>query len=84
MDVTSREQREILGRNIRSMRKEAGLTQSALAEPLHCTSAYISMIESGKAGITVDMLVELGELLGVPPRMLLDQDCPHRKVPMAS
>lgn len=82
--MTSREQREILGRNIRSIRKEAGLTQSALAEPLHCTPAYISMIESGKAGITVDMLVEVAELLGVAPRMLLDQDCPHRKVSMAS
>ena len=59
------EHRKIVGRNILSLRKEAGLTQEQLAEKsdLHCT--YLSDVERGVENISLDSLARIAKALKV-------------------
>lgn len=55
-----------IGERIRSLRIEAGMTQSELAEGI-VTRNMLSMIESARTLPSVDTLVEMCRRLGVPP-----------------
>ncbi len=48
-------------------RKEAGLSQAALAGKLHCQQSLIARIESGERRIDVVELVILARAIGVDP-----------------
>lgn len=61
---------EALGKRLRRLREEKGLTQSQLAHP-RFTGAYISQIESGKRHPGPPALKHLAQKLGIEPRELI-------------
>ena len=52
-----------IGKNIRQLRKEAGLTQEALAEKLFVTRQTVSNYENGRTRPDLDMLTNIAEVL---------------------
>jgi transcriptional regulator with XRE-family HTH domain len=54
-----------LGKNIRLLRKQKGLTQVELSKMLDCSQAMITTYESGKKKPSVSSLARLAEALGV-------------------
>ena len=56
-----------LGRVIKTLREEKGLSQKALAERVGVTDAYITMLETGvRKNPSLAVLQRLAKALGVP------------------
>ena len=53
------------GERIQQLRIQAGYTQSELALKLNINRSFLSHIEAGKKGCSVDLLVQLSKLLNV-------------------
>ena len=53
------------GARIRELRIAKNLTQDDLAEHMNVSHGFISLIESGKKGCSVDVLIALSNLFGV-------------------
>lgn len=51
-----------IGKTIRLLREEKGLTQEELAEKLHVTQSFISKVESKNQNITVNQVRELSKI----------------------
>ena len=52
--VTNLDNSIIVGRNVREIRKNLNLTQEEFAEKLNINAQFLSQIETGKAGISID------------------------------
>jgi transcriptional regulator with XRE-family HTH domain len=63
--------REIVGRNIRAYRTEAGLTLEKLAEA-ELSWPYLSEIERGRENISLDKLAQLAQALNVTLSKLVE------------
>ena len=57
--------RPLIGRTIRRLRMERGLTQQALAIRLGISASYLNLIEHDQRGVTASLLIKLGETLSV-------------------
>jgi len=57
--------RKLVGRNVKRIRQEKGLTQEQLAECSGFSQQYISGLEQGRRNPTVVSLFELATALGV-------------------
>ena len=57
--------REIVGKNIRDCRTNAGLTLEKLAERADMSWPYLSEIERGRENISLDKLARLAQALNV-------------------
>lgn len=62
---------EELGSAIRRSRKARGLSQRQLAEAVGVTLNYVSLLENGKRGATVETLNAIGRVLAVPAELLM-------------
>lgn len=60
-----------LGRRIRELRLEAGLSQRALAERVGVGFPHLSKIEAGKETASSDLLMRIAEAVGVEPDELI-------------
>lgn len=49
----------ILGQNVREIRKSMNLTQEEFAEELNLNPQFISQVETGKAGISVETIINI-------------------------
>ena len=49
----------ILGQNIKDIRKGLNLTQEDFAEQLNLNPQFISQVETGKVGISVDNVINI-------------------------
>ena len=68
------------GARIQQLRIQAGYTQSELALKLNINRSFLSHIESGKKGCSVDLLVQLSTLLNVSlDFLILGKDSPSMK-----
>ena len=65
-----------LGRRIRARRVAAGLSQEQLAERASVTSVYVSMIERGRANVSIRIMNRLAAALGTTLRGLICCDLP--------
>jgi len=54
----------ILGKNIKEIRKKLGLTQEELAEKLDVNFQYLSKVENGKVGISIDNAIKICKIAG--------------------
>ncbi|MBD5101678.1 MAG: helix-turn-helix transcriptional regulator [Subdoligranulum sp.] len=61
-----------IGRFLKTLRKEKGLTQEALAERLGVTSRSVSRWETGSNLPDLSLLIEIADLYGVELREILD------------
>lgn len=52
------ENREVLGKQIRTFREKKGFSQDELAEIMEVNRSTISKVETGKFAITIDYLVK--------------------------
>ena len=57
--------RKLVGRNVKRVRQEKGLTQEQLAELSGFSQRYISGLEQGQRNPTIVSLYELATALGV-------------------
>jgi transcriptional regulator with XRE-family HTH domain len=57
--------RKLVGRNVKRIRQEKGLTQEQLAELSGFSQQYISGLEQGQRNPTIVSLYELAAALGV-------------------
>ena len=49
----------IIGRNIKNIRKDLDLTQEDFAEKLNINAQFLSQVETGKAGISIDNAINI-------------------------
>lgn len=56
--------RKLVGRNVKRVRQEKGLTQEQLAERSGFSQQYISGLEQGRRNPTIVTLYELADALG--------------------
>ena len=56
---------------VRTSRKSAGLSQEALALQAKVDRSYVGRIERGEANITIELLYQLADVIGVTPDSLL-------------
>lgn len=72
--------KKVIGTLIRSARKDAGISQTALAERISITYQQVQKYESGKSAVSVVRLYEIAEALAIPITSLLLTDSPHLKI----
>lgn len=53
-----------IGRNIRALRQQAGLTQEAVAEMLKISHLHYGRLERGERPISLDMIANIADTLG--------------------
>jgi transcriptional regulator with XRE-family HTH domain len=63
-----------IGKHIRLLRENAGLSQSELAIRCDVDKNKLSLIENGKKDYNITTLLELARGLGKHPKKLLDAD----------
>ena len=62
----------VVGRNIRRLRRERGLSQEDLADEIGVHRTYMGGVERGERNLTLRSLERLAERLGVAPLSLLE------------
>lgn len=66
----------MVGRRVRRIRTERGISQEALAGALGVHRTYLGGVERGERNLTLRSVERLADRLGVPARELLD-DAPE-------
>jgi len=64
--------RELFGRNVRRLRRRAGLSQAALSIRVGVDRAHISAMERGMQNVTLLTLWHVAEALDAKPAELLE------------
>ncbi|MBN8906256.1 MAG: helix-turn-helix transcriptional regulator, partial [Rhodospirillales bacterium] len=62
--------RTLIGRTVRRLRTERGLSQNALAARLGISASYLNLIEHDQRAVTASLLIKLAETLNVDLREL--------------
>lgn len=62
---------EALGRTIGEIRKARGLTQRQVAEHTGLTVNYLSLVENGQRGVSVEVVNQLADVFGLPSELIL-------------
>ena len=57
--------RPLIGRTVRRLRMERGMTQQGLAARLGISASYLNLIEHDQRAVTAAVLIKLTEALGV-------------------
>src|ERR1700709_2690306 len=65
--------RPMIGRIVRRLRGERGLTQGALAARLGISASYMNLIEADQRAVTASLVFKLAEALGVDLAVLSGQ-----------
>lgn len=65
---------EVLGERVRSRRRELGMTQVEFARLLEVSQPNVSDIEHGRAGVSVERLLRIAEILQCGPSDLTRVD----------
>ena len=61
-----------IGRNVRRIRMEKGLTQEKLAEKTELSLTVIQKVETGQSGSRLETLIRIASVLGVSLDVLMD------------
>jgi transcriptional regulator with XRE-family HTH domain len=64
--------RRILGDNIRTRRKRAGMSQEKLAEKSDLHPVYVSAVERGVKTISVDALLRIAKAVEAHPKVFFN------------
>lgn len=63
------------GARIREFRIAKNFTQDELAEHMNVSHGFISLIESGKKGCSVDLMIQISEIFGTSLDYLILSKC---------
>ena len=66
MKAVHKKKYKLLGLNVAYYRKLCGYTQESLAEKLEIDRTTVSKIELATCGVSLDLLFDLSDVLGVP------------------
>jgi transcriptional regulator with XRE-family HTH domain len=66
--------RDVLAKNMRKLRAVHGLSQEALAHESDIDRTYVSSIERGKRGVSIDIVGRIAKALAVAPWTLLKDE----------
>lgn len=67
-------EKQILGRHIRMLRKQRGMTLRALAKRVGCSESMLSKVENGKGNPSVNVLHSIAQALGTNMGSLFQLD----------
>ena len=70
---------ETIGKRIRLLRKQQHLSQMELAEMVDKSPTYISLVENGQKGPSLETLVDVANVLKVTMDVLLSDFLEHNK-----
>src|SRR3546814_13279814 len=70
------ERRVFAGPAVRKARREAGMTQAAMAEALDISPSYLNLIEHGQRALSATVIVRLAERFGFDAEKLGGADGP--------
>ena len=70
-----------LGETLRRLRTEKGLSQQQLAERLHVVRASVTNWEIGRRMPTVATVIQIAQVLGVDPAVLLEESEEQEQIP---
>jgi transcriptional regulator with XRE-family HTH domain len=71
----------MIGKTIKFLRMAKGLTQADVAEELHATPNYISLVENDKREPSLSFLKDLAKILDVPVGLFfLDSDMSRKDI----
>jgi transcriptional regulator with XRE-family HTH domain len=70
--------REVFARNLRKARHSKGLSQEGLAHDAGIDRTYVSALERGVYGATIDTVEKLAAVLDVEPSSLLQRSVKSR------
>lgn len=59
------------GETVRRLRKQAGMSQEALAERANLSADFVGFIERGENVPTLTTILQLARALGVPPSKII-------------
>jgi transcriptional regulator with XRE-family HTH domain len=76
-DLAQRSLAENLGRRLRSARRRRGLTLATLAERAAMSESFLSQLERGLTGVSLDSLQRLTQALGIRVADLFEPDHAH-------
>ncbi|MGM9685046.1 MAG: helix-turn-helix domain-containing protein [Bacteroidaceae bacterium] len=65
---------KVIGKRIKAVRTKKGLSQSKLCDLINMNPSYISYVENGQKGLSLDSLIRLANALNATADELL-QDC---------
>ena len=65
---------QIVGRNLRMLRKIRGLSQIELAKKASLSNSFICEVEGGKLNVSVKVVERLAQALEVPLKMFFEED----------
>jgi transcriptional regulator with XRE-family HTH domain len=65
--------KEIVGTNIRRLRKARGASQESLAAEANVGMRYLGFVERGQANPSVEVVGQIADALGVPPGKLFEK-----------
>lgn len=61
----------LIGERVREARERMNLTQDAFAKLLGVSRSYISVVEGGHTGVSVDQLAAIADSLAIEPGSLM-------------
>jgi transcriptional regulator with XRE-family HTH domain len=64
---------KLVGKEVRSARIDAALTQAELAARLETSSSYVANVEAGRVNVTVGQLARIADALGTDLEISLPQ-----------
>eukprot|EP01035_Chromulina_nebulosa_P003731 gene3732-biopygen3065 len=68
--MTMAESKILAGHAVRRLRRQAGLTQAAMAEILAISPSYLNLVERNQRPVSATLLVRLAERFDFDPRSL--------------
>ena len=69
----------MMGARIAALRRQAGMSQAALAQQLGCSASAVGMYEQGRREPPADLLVQLSRLFNVSTDYLLTGTVPEQR-----
>ena len=73
----------VIGKRIRNLRKRKGLSQATLSELIDTTPTYISYVENGQKGLSLETFIRLANALNVTADEIL-LDCLENTVKVSN
>ena len=70
-----------MGKRLRKQRKLLHLTQEQLAEKLNVSVKHYGGVERGSAGLSIENLIEVSDILGVDLNYLIMGETPVENIP---